>query len=50
MPSLFFDTIVEPQTYVFASVMSLAFTLVINAITNRALDRVDMVGALKSAE
>ena len=50
MPSLFFNTIVEPQTYVFASVMSLAFTLVINAITNRALDRVDMVGALKSAE
>ena len=50
MPSLFFDTIVEPQTYVFASVMSLAFTLVINAITNRALDRVNMVGALKSAE
>ncbi|WP_229056360.1 FtsX-like permease family protein [Collinsella sp. D33t1_170424_A12] len=50
MPSLFFDTIVEPQTYLFASVMSLVFTLVINAITNRALDRVDMVGALKSAE
>lgn len=50
MPSLFFDTIVEPQTYLFASVMSLAFTLIINKMTNRSLDRIDMVGALKSAE
>ena len=50
MPSLFFDTIVEPQTYVFASVMSLVFTLIINRVTNRSLDKIDMVGALKSAE
>ncbi len=50
MPSLFFDTIVEPQTYLFASVMSLVFTLIINRMTNRSLDRIDMVGALKSAE
>lgn len=50
MPSLFFDTIVEPETYVFASVMSLVFTLIINRFTNRSLDRIDMVGALKSAE
>ncbi|MDO4436366.1 MAG: FtsX-like permease family protein [Coriobacteriaceae bacterium] len=50
MPSLFFDTIVEPQTYLFASVMSLVFTLIINRFTNRSLDKIDMVGALKSAE
>lgn len=50
MPSLFFDTIVEPQTYVFASLMSLVFTLIINKMTNRSLDKIDMVGALKSAE
>ncbi len=50
MPSLFFDTIVEPQTYLFASVMSFVFTLIINRMTNRRLDRIDMVGALKSAE
>lgn len=50
MPSLFFDTIVEPQTYLFASVMSFVFTLIINRMTNRSLDRIDMVGALKSAE
>ncbi len=50
MPSLFFDTIVEPGTYVFASVMSLIFTFIINKMTNCSLDKIDMVGALKSAE
>ena len=50
MPSLFFDTIVEWPTYVFASLASLAFTLIINRMTDRSLDRIDMVGALKSAE
>lgn len=50
MPSLFFDTVVEPQTYLLASAMSLAFTLIINLMTNRSLDKIDMVGALKSAE
>ena len=41
MPSLFFDTIVEPQTYVFASIMALVFTLIINQMTNRSLDKID---------
>ena len=50
MPSLFFDTIVEWPTYVFAGVMSLVFTLLINKMTDRSLDKIDMVGALKSAE
>ena len=50
MPSLFFDVVVDPLTYVIAAVMAFAFTLVVNLITNRSLDRVDMVGALKSAE
>ena len=50
MPSLYFDVVVDPLTYVISAVMAFAFTLVVNLITNRALDRVDMVGALKSAE
>ena len=50
MPSLFFDTVVEWPTYAVAAVMSLVFTLVINQFTNRSLDKIDMVGALKSAE
>ncbi|MDY2777997.1 MAG: ABC transporter permease [Collinsella sp.] len=50
MPSLYFDTIVEPATYLIAAVASMLFTLIINQMTNRSLDRIDMVGALKSAE
>ena len=50
MPSLYFDVVVDPLTYLIAAVMAFGFTIVVNLITNRALDHVDMVGALKSAE
>ena len=50
MPSLYFDTVVAPGTYVVAGALSLAFVLVINKITNRSLDRIVMVEALKSTE
>ena len=50
MPSLYFDVVVDPLTYVISAVLAFAFTLVVNLITNRSLDRIDMVGALKSAE
>ena len=50
MPSLYFDTIVAWPTYLIAAALALLFTLMVNFITNRSLDRVDMVGALKSAE
>ena len=50
MPSLYFDTVVAWSSYVLAAVLAFAFTVMVNFLTNRALDRVDMVGALKSAE
>ena len=50
MPSLYFDVVVSPLTYVIAAAMAFAFTLIVNLITNHALDKIDMVGALKSAE
>ena len=50
MPSLYFDVVVSPLTYVIAAAMAFVFTLIVNLITNRALDKIDMVGALKSAE
>ena len=50
MPSLYFDTVVAWPTYLIAAALAFAFTLMVNAMTNRSLDRVDMVGALKSAE
>ncbi|MBE6469924.1 MAG: FtsX-like permease family protein [Coriobacteriaceae bacterium] len=50
MPSLFFDTVVDPITYVIAGAASIVFVLAVNKITNRSLDRIVMVEALKSAE
>ncbi|MBM6774340.1 FtsX-like permease family protein [Olsenella profusa] len=50
MPSLYFDVVVDPVTYVISAVLAFAFTLVVNLMTNRSLNRIDMVGALKSAE
>lgn len=41
---------VEPLTYVYAVALAFAFTIIVNLTTNRSLDRIDMVGALKSAE
>ena len=37
-------------TYVISAVLAFVFTVMVNLITNRSLDRIDMVGALKSAE
>ena len=50
MPSLYFDVVVDPLTYAISAVLAFAFTIMVNLMTNRSLDRVDMVGALKSAE
>lgn len=50
LPSLYFDVQVEPLTYVYAVALAFAFTIIVNLATNRSLDRIDMVGALKSAE
>ena len=50
MPSLYFDTTVDWTSYVISAALAFAFTLMVNAMTNRSLDRIDMVGALKSVE
>ena len=50
MPSLYFDVQIEPVTYVAAVALSFLFTIIVNLTTNRVLNRIDMVGALKSAE
>ena len=50
MPSLYFDTTVEWSSYAISAALAFAFTLMVNVMTNRSLDRIDMVGALKSAE
>lgn len=50
MPSISFLTVVTPLSYVFAAVLPLVFALAVNLITNRALNRIDMIEALKSVE
>ena len=50
MPSLYFDVRVQPVSYVIAVALSFVFTIIVNQATNRSLNRIDMVGALKSAE
>lgn len=50
MPSIHFTLYIKPVTYLIAAAITLSFALVINWITNRSLDRIDMVEALKSVE
>ena len=50
MPSIYFAVSVHPTTYLFAGGMTFLFALAVDFITNRMLDRIDMVNALKSVE
>lgn len=50
MPSISFLTVVTPLSYVFAAILPLVFALAVNLITNRTLNRIDMIEALKSVE
>ena len=50
MPSIQFVLIIRPQSYLIAGVISFSFTLVVNLITNRMLNKINMVEALKSVE
>ena len=50
MPSMYFAVEIRPMSYVFSCGLSMLFAVAVCLIANRSLDRVDMVGALKSAE
>lgn len=50
MPSLYFDTTVAWSSYAISAALAFVFTIAVSLLTNRSLDRVDMVGGLKSAE
>lgn len=50
MPALYFATYVEPTAYVYAAVLSFGFAMLVNLMTNRVLNRINMVEALKSVE
>lgn len=50
MPAIHFAVCVYPISYVYAAMLSFLFALIVNAITNRTLNTIDMVEALKSME
>lgn len=50
LPGIYFDISIFPSTYVFAAVISFGFSVIVNQITNKLLDVIDPVEALKSVE
>ena len=50
MPSVYFAVSVHPTTYLFAGGMTFLFAVMVDLITNRLLDKINMVDALKSVE
>lgn len=50
MPSIYFADYLAPISYVYAAVMAIIFAFVVNKITDKSLDKIDPVEALKSIE
>lgn len=50
MPSIYFADYLDPISYLYAAVMAIIFAFVVNKITDRSLDKIDPVEALKSIE
>ncbi len=50
MPAISFLTTISPVSYVVSAVLPFAFALMVNLITNRTLNKIDMISALKSVE
>ena len=50
MPSIYFYPSLYLISYLYAAVMSICFALTVNFMTNRSLNRIDPVEALKSVE
>lgn len=50
MPSIHFAVHIEPASYLISAGITFFFAIIVNWITNRVLDRINMVEALKSVE
>jgi len=50
MPSIYFADYLAPISYLYAAVMAIVFAFVVNKITDKSLDKIDPVEALKSIE
>ena len=50
MPAIYFADHLFPISYLYAAVMTIIFAFVVNSITDKSLDRINPVEALKSIE
>lgn len=50
IPSIVFATVVHPISYLWAAMISFVFACIVNLVTNKILDRINPVEALKSVE
>lgn len=50
MPSIYFAVYIEPVSYLISAVITFCFAIVVNFMTNRTLNRINMIEALKSVE
>ena len=50
MPSIYFADYLAPISYLYAAVIAIVFAFVVNKITDKSLDKIDPVEALKSIE
>ena len=50
MPSIYFAVTIEPISYVYACALTLLFAVIVAALSNRTLQKIDMIEALKSVE
>ena len=50
MPSIYFAVTIYPRSFLISAGVSLAFALMVQFLTDRSLDKIDMVEALKSVE
>jgi putative ABC transport system permease protein len=49
-PSVNFALTIDPLSYVYSALISIAFAILVGLFTNRSLDQINMVEALKSVE
>ncbi|MGI5900250.1 MAG: FtsX-like permease family protein [Christensenellales bacterium] len=50
LPSIHFASHIEPHSYAISAAITLCFALIVNLISKKVLNKIDMVEALKSAE
>lgn len=50
MPSIHFAVTIHPISYLYTVILSFGFAVIVNLITNRVLNHIDMVESLKSME